>query len=209
MSPRDASEPGSAQYGRTAVHWFDVICPYCYVAQDRNRILRAHGVEVVEHALQIHPEIGPGGTPAGPRSGPAYEFLAREAEAAGLPLRWTDRIPYSRPALAAFEWLRTADPETGARFASAVFAAYFVDGLDIESEDLLVILAGEAGGDTDGLRAAMASGAAHDALTRSEALARRYDVEGTPTWIGGGRRISGLRPRQVFEDWVGTLTGPR
>lgn len=52
---------------------------------------------MVEHALQVHPEIGPGGTPAGPRSGMAYEFLAREAEAAGLPLRWTDRIPYSRP----------------------------------------------------------------------------------------------------------------
>ncbi|MCI2422534.1 nitroreductase family protein [Saccharopolyspora sp. K220] len=76
----------------TAEHWFDFICPFCYVAQDRNQVLREHGIHVVEHALQIHPEIGPGGTQVGPRSGPTYEFLAREAEAAGLPLRWTDRI---------------------------------------------------------------------------------------------------------------------
>jgi predicted DsbA family dithiol-disulfide isomerase len=160
---------------------------------------------VAEHALQIHPEIGPGGTPAGPRSGPAYEFLAREAEAAGLPLRWTDRIPYSRPALASFEWLRKTRPEAGERFAAAVFAAYFANGLDIESDDLLLTVAEEAGGDADGLRAALASSAADDMLTRSEVLAYEYGVDGTPAWIGGGHRVSGLRPRQWFEDWAATL----
>ena len=188
-------------------HWFDFICPYCYVAQDRNRILREHGVQLIEHPLQIHPEIGPGGTPVGPRSGPAYEFLAREAEAAGLPLRWTDRIPYSRPALVAFEWLRETQPETGDRFAAAVFSAYFADGLDIESGDLLVRLADEAGGDARELRAALGSAAANDALTRSEVLAYEHGVGSTPTWVAGGQRVSGLRPRQWFEDWAATLTG--
>ena len=33
--------------------------------------------------------------------------------------------------------VRAIHPEDGDRFASDVFAAYFVDGLDIESEDLL------------------------------------------------------------------------
>ena len=189
----------------TVEHWFDVICPYCYVAQDRNRILRERGIRVAEHALQIHPEIGPGGIPAGPRSGPAYEFLAREAEAAGLPLRWTDRIPYSRPALAAFEWLHKTNPEVGERFAAAVFAAYFADGLDIESLDPLVGRAERAGGDANALRAALASTEANDALTRSEVLAHQNAVVGTPTWIAGGQRISGLRPRQWFDDWAATL----
>jgi predicted DsbA family dithiol-disulfide isomerase len=199
-------EAGSPSRVVTVEHWFDVICPYCYVAQDRNRILRERGIRVVEHALQIHPEIGPGGTPVGPRSGPAYEFLAREAEAAGLPLRWTDRIPYSRPALAAFEWLGKTNPEAGERFAAAVFAAYFADGLDIESEDLLVRLTEQAGGDANGLRAALASAEANDALTRSETLAQQNGIASTPTWIAGGQRISGLRPRQWFEDWAATLT---
>ncbi|WP_433559588.1 DsbA family oxidoreductase [Pseudonocardia xinjiangensis] len=190
----------------TVEHWFDFICPYCYVAQDRNRILRDHGIHVVEHALQIHPEIGPGGTPAGPRSGPAYEFLAREAEVAGLPLRWTDRIPYSRPALFAFEWLRTTRPRSAERFAAAVFGAYFADGLDIESADLLVRLAEEAGWDADELRGALASAAANDALVASEARAHGYGIDGTPAWVAGGYPISGLRPRQWFEDWATALT---
>jgi predicted DsbA family dithiol-disulfide isomerase len=205
MSVVPAAVTGSPSRVVTVEHWFDFICPYCYLAQDRNRILHEHGIRVAEHALQIHPEIGPGGTPAGPRSGPAYEFLAREAEAAGLPLRWTDRIPYSRPALASFEWLRKTRPEAGERFAAAVFAAYFADGLDIESDDLLLTIAEKAGGDANGLRAALASSAADDMLTRSEVLAYEYGVDGTPTWVGGGHRVSGLRPRQWFEDWAATL----
>lgn len=192
--------------GLTVEHWFDFICPYCYVAQDRNRVLRRHGIHVVEHGLRIHPEIGPGGVPAGPRTGPAYEFLAREAEAAGLGLHWTERIPYSRPALAAFEWLSDADPEDGERFAEAVFSAYFADGRDIESADLLVTLADEAGGDAGGLRAALASAAMNDALNRSAALASENGVAATPTWVGGGQRISGLRPRAWFDDWAAALT---
>jgi predicted DsbA family dithiol-disulfide isomerase len=187
-------------------HWFDFICPFCYIAQDRNRILRGHGIQVSEHALQIHPEIGPGGALAGPRVGSVYEFLAREADAAGLPLRWTDRMPHSRPALAAFEWLNESSPEIAERFAAAVFAAYFAEGEDIESVDLLASLAKDAGGDDGALRAALSSTAANDALVRSELLAHDHGVESTPTWVADGRKTSGLQPRQWFEDWAGTLT---
>jgi predicted DsbA family dithiol-disulfide isomerase len=201
-----AAEARSLRPVVTIEHWFDFICPYCYLAQDRNRILRAHGIQVAEHALQIHPEIGPGGTFVGPRSGPSYEFLAREAEAAGLPLRWMDRIPYSRPALTGFEWLHNTQPEAAERFAEAVFTAYFADGLDIESDDLLVTLAEGIGGDANGLRAALASTAATDGLAASAVLARTFGVNSTPTWVAGGEKVSGLRPRQWFTDWATTLT---
>ena len=190
----------------TVDHWFDFICPYCYVAQDRNRALRERGLRVVEHALRVHPEIGPGGAVVGPRSGPAYEHLTREAEAAGLPLRWTDRIPYARPALAAAEWIRENLPEeVGERFRAAVFSAYFRDGLDIESADLLVEVAGQAGADAEAVRGALRSVAAGEALARSEARARRLGVTGTPAWVAATGAVSGLRPRQFFTDWARTV----
>jgi predicted DsbA family dithiol-disulfide isomerase len=191
----------------TVEHWFDFICPYCYLAQDRNRILRAHGIELVEHGLQIHPEIGPGGTTVGPRVGPTYDFLAQEAAAAGLPLHWTDRIGHSRPALAAFEWLRTADVEVADRFAEAVFTAYFAEGQDIESEELLATLAAEAGGDADQLLVGLAT-TANDLLVRSERRAAQYGVQSTPTWIADGKRLSGLQSREWFEQWAAALTAP-
>ena len=186
-------------------HWFDFVCPYCYVAQDRNRILRASGIEVVEHGLQIHPEIPPGGTPAGPRVGPSYDFLARQAGEAGLALNWSDRMPHTRPALAAFEWLNRTDPVVAERFATAVFTAYFADGLDIESVELLSTLAEAAGGDPAGLRAALADGSAFDLLTRSERRAAEYGVVSTPTWVVVGQVVSGLRPRRWFEDLTRVL----
>ncbi|MEV4314085.1 DsbA family protein, partial [Actinocrispum sp. NPDC049592] len=139
----------------TIEHWFDVICPFCYIAQDRNRILRAHGIRVVERALQIHPEIGPGGIPAGPRTGPTYDFLAHQAEAAGLPLNWSDRIPNSRPALAAYEWLAKTNPTTAHKFVTSVFTAYFANRQDIESLDLLLHLAARAGANPHPLHTAL------------------------------------------------------
>jgi DSBA-like thioredoxin domain len=54
---------------RPVLHWFDFICPFCYIAQDRNRILRDAGVAVVDLPMQIHPEIGAGGASSG--CGPA------------------------------------------------------------------------------------------------------------------------------------------
>lgn len=186
-------------------HWFDFVCPYCYIAQDRNRILRERGIEVVEHAIRIHPEIPPGGKPAGPRVGPTYEFLAREAEAAGLPLRWSSRMPNTRRALAAFEWLKNTRPKVARRFAESVFAAYFAQGQDIESVDLLAILAEAAGGDPARLRAALADGTAYAALDRSEREAKKYGVEGTPTWNVLGQSVSGLRPRVWFRDLTTVL----
>lgn len=36
-------------------HWFDFVCPFCYVAQDRNRLLREHGIEVVSRVSEEVP----------------------------------------------------------------------------------------------------------------------------------------------------------
>jgi 2-hydroxychromene-2-carboxylate isomerase len=105
------------------LHWFDFICPFCYVAQDRNRILRDAGVAVIDLPMQIHPEIGPGGVPAPPRTGPVYEQLAEAAREAGLDLDWPARIPCSRPALAAARRSAPTSPSRTRRSAPRSSAA--------------------------------------------------------------------------------------
>ncbi|QRP47775.1 DsbA family protein [Amycolatopsis sp. FDAARGOS 1241] len=190
----------------TVEHWFDFLCPFCYIAQDRNRILRERGVVVHEHPLQIHPEIGPGGSLVGTRVGPTYDFLGQQAEAAGLPLQWTDRIAYSLPALGAYATLSAEDTEVANRFAASVFNAYFGEGKDIESRDLLVALTEAAGGDPEVVRAAWESGEADQAVGRSAILAYENGVQGTPAWVGGGQSFSGLRKREFFENWADSLT---
>src|SRR3954465_5460244 len=69
-------EPGVTQVAGDeappVLHWYDFVCPFCYVGQHRTAILVRHGLRVTELPFQIHPEIPPGGMPAGPRNGSMY-----------------------------------------------------------------------------------------------------------------------------------------
>src|SRR3977135_337784 len=85
---------------------FDFICPFCYVSQDRDEILVASGFNVAELPFQAHPGIPPEGILMGPRRGPMYEELERQAKSAGLALKWPACLPNSRTALAASAWVR-------------------------------------------------------------------------------------------------------
>src|SRR5215467_4283866 len=91
---------------RAVLNCYDFLCPFCYVGQHRTAILVRHGLHVIELPFRAHPDIPPGGIPAEPRNGPMYAMLEREASEAGLPLHWPRRLPDTRRALAAAEWVR-------------------------------------------------------------------------------------------------------
>jgi predicted DsbA family dithiol-disulfide isomerase len=179
-------------------HWFDFICPFCYVGQDRTAILREAGSTVEELPFQIHPEIGPGGAAAPARQGPMYEMLAAEAERAGLPLRWSPRIPYSRPALLLAEAVRARHHPRHAEFVRRVFDAYFGRALDIEAADVLAHCLADAGIEDDELTAPAVLATAERSLAESRAAAEAAGVSGTPAWLIDGRLVVGLQPRDAF-----------
>jgi 2-hydroxychromene-2-carboxylate isomerase len=116
---------------RTVLHWYDFLCPFCYVGQNRTAMLVRHGLDVIELPFHVHPEIPPAGIPVDPRSGPMYTNLEREAKEAGLPLNWPLRLPDTRRALAAAEWVRQHQPESFLQFHKDLFAAHFVLGEDL------------------------------------------------------------------------------
>jgi predicted DsbA family dithiol-disulfide isomerase len=193
---------------RTVLHWYDFICPFCYVGQQRNAILARHGLRVIELPFQIHPEIPPGGMSAGPRNGPMYAMLEREARDAGVPLHWPRHLPNTRLALAVAEWIRLHQPRAFPRLHSAFFEAHFALGEDLEDPAVLDRHAKESGVDLAALHAALADGSAAGAVSAAEAIGRKYEVEGTPAWLVGHQLIVGLRPAAEFErlaKYVGPL----
>jgi predicted DsbA family dithiol-disulfide isomerase len=179
------------------VHWFDVICPFCYIAQDRNRILRSSGHALVELPLQIHPEIGPGGAAAPSRDGRMYSFLADQAREAGLELQWSSKIPYSANALAAAELVRTTVPEAHLAFTTAVFDAYFARAEDIEDPAVLA-QCGAAAGLEPSFRFPSAPDSVTALLAYGLAEAERLGVNSTPSWLVSGQVVAGLYPRAAF-----------
>src|SRR6266702_3477354 len=112
---------------RTVLHWFDFICPFCYLGQQRN---------------QIHPDIPPEGVEAGPRDGPMYQALEREAAQTGLSLNWPPRLPGTRTALAAAEWVRRRRPDASDEFNRALFAAHFELSEDLGDTAVIMRQAG-------------------------------------------------------------------
>jgi predicted DsbA family dithiol-disulfide isomerase len=184
---------------RTVLHWYDFMCPFCYVGQQRNAILRRHGLQVVELAFQVHPDIPPGGMSAGPRNGAMYTMLEREARKAGLPLHWPARLPNTRTALAAAEWARRYQPGGFAQLHKDLFEAHFVFGEDLGDPAVIDRHASESGIDVAALHAALADGSAASAITEAEMIGRTYGVQGTPDWLVGQRLIAGLLPAAEFE----------
>ena len=184
---------------RTVLHWYDFLCPFCYIGQHRTAILVRRGLHVVELPFQAHPDIPPGGIPAGPRNGPMYAMLEREAKEAGLPLHWPPRLPNTRRALAAAEWSRRHQPRAFPQFHKDLFDAHFVLGEDLEDPAVIDRHASESGIDLAPLHAALADDSAAAAVTEAEMIGRKYGVQRTPAWLLGERLIAGLRPAPEFE----------
>jgi predicted DsbA family dithiol-disulfide isomerase len=186
-------------FPRTVLNWYDFLCPFCYVGQHRTAVLVQYGLGVVELPFQAHPGIPPGGIAAGPRTGPMFAMLEREAREAGLALNWPPRLPDTRRALAAAEWTRRHHPSAFPQFHKDMFAAHFVLGEDLEDSDVIARHASGAGIDVAALHAALADGSAAVGVEEAEATGRKYGVEGTPAWLLEGRLILGLRPAAEFE----------
>ena len=184
---------------RTVLHWYDFICPFCYVGQQRNAILRRGGLQVVELAFQAHPDIPHGGIPAEPRNGPMYVSLEREAKEAGLALHWPARLPNTRTALAAAEWVRRYQPVSFAGFHKQLFEAQFVLGQDLEDRSVIDWHASSTGIDLTALHAALEDGSAEQFVNETETIGRKHGVQGTPAWFLRHRLITGLRSKAMFE----------
>jgi predicted DsbA family dithiol-disulfide isomerase len=194
---------------RTVLHWYDFLCPFCYVGQDRTAILVRHGLEVIELPFQAHPDIPPGGIAAGTRSGPMYTNLQREAKEAGLPLNWPPRLPDTRRALAAAEWVRRHQPDAFPQFQKDLFTAHFVDGQDLGSPVVIERHAIDRGIDVEAMRSALADGSALADVKEAETVGRQHGVHGTPAWLIAGHLISGLLPATEFERFAQAAMQPR
>ena len=180
-------------------HWFDFMCPYCYVAQHRNGILVRHGFEVVHLPYQVHPEIPIDGLKAGPRVGAMYTDLERAAAAAGLPLNWPARLSNTRRALSVAEWIRRTAPDQSDEFNRRMFAAYFVDGENLGDAAVIDRHVAAVDVDVDALGEALSDGTAKTWLAEAELAGSEAGVRATPSWLINGRLIAGLLPAAEFE----------
>jgi predicted DsbA family dithiol-disulfide isomerase len=103
-----------------------------------------------------------------------YLEIERTASALWLPLRWPPRLPNSRIALAATEWVRRQQPDAFAAVQARLFRAHFADGLNIG--DIETVLNCVAEGLSESVRL-------REALSSTEPF----------TWIEQGEEVASFR----------------
>lgn len=188
-----------ADEGPVALHWYDLTCPFCYLGQARTHLLQQRGLTVIELPFQAHSDIPPEGITVGPRQGPMYQQIERNAAALGLPLNWPPRLPNSGIALGAAEWVRRNQPDAFSAVQARLFRAHFADGLNIGDIETVLSSASEFVTDPDSLRAALTSGEARAYVLEGQQLGEDFGVRGTPSWRIAGQMISGYVAESEFE----------
>ena len=111
---------------------------------------------------------------------------------------WYNSVPAHEAAL----W---ADANAdGEAFRRAVYRAYFVDGLNIGSADVLAELASGLGFNADELRKALADKTYADKVQEQFEFARQVGVTGVPTYVAGRYSMVGAQPYDTFEKLIET-----
>ncbi len=101
--------------------------------------------------------------------------------------------------------LWAAEQGRGEPFHLAAFEAYFVEGKNLASREVLLSLAGSAGLPGQEASEVIEDRTFRDAVDEDWALARKLAITAVPTFVLDGRRLVGAQP---YEELVRFVTSP-
>lgn len=197
--------------------WSDVVCPFCYVGKRKfENALEQFGhqgeVQVEWKSFQLTPDFVPvpgesihaslakkkGVSEAeGRRMGDQMTLIAKEV---GLNYDFDKTIPANTFLAHQLIHFAAHQGQQGA-MKERLFAAYYLEGQDINTLDNLVKLAAEIGLDADAARQALAAGTYANEVRRDEYEAQQIGVRGVPFFVFDDKyAVSGAQPSEVFAE---------
>ncbi len=191
----------------------DTICPWCYIGKRRlERALARHPqprLSVVWRPFRLNPAMPATGMDreqylvskfgGAERARSVYDAVARAGRAEGIEFAF-QRIRRTPQTLHSHRLIRFA----GARglqdeAVEALFAGYFLDGLDIGEIEVLLTIGESIGLGEKKLRAYLVSEADAGAVGAEEAKAREFGVDAVPCYIVNGKFvIAGAQSPEAF-----------
>ena len=181
----------------------DPICPWCYIG--KTLLFAAlgerpdHPFKIEWHPFQLNPDMPQGGmdrrvyleTKFGGKEKAiaVYSQIAEAAEAAGLQIDFAaiQRTPNTLDAHRLIHWAGLEERQT--EIVHALFEAYFSDGRDIGSHDVLADIADSAGLDAAAIRRLLAGEADAEDIRSRDANARERGVTGVPTFVIANQHV--------------------
>lgn len=195
----------------------DIACPWCYVGKAcLDRALEArpdHPFALEWHPFQLNPELPREGVDRraymeakfGGKEGAVRVHLPLldRAAAAGVELN-LDRIirqPNTLDAHRLIHWAGLEGRQTP--MVAALFRAFWRDGRDLTSTEVLADIAAEAGLDRAMIRRLLDSDADRAEITARDAHSRARGVGSVPTFVIGSRYV--VQGAQPAETWLNII----
>jgi predicted DsbA family dithiol-disulfide isomerase len=193
---------------------FDLVCPWCFLGTRRLlRMLRARPEVLADlqwRPFLLNPDIAPEGVPrqdylvrkfgGEDRARRLHTAIADVGRAEGIHFRF-DRIRRIPCSLDAHRLVRFGQQHGLAEpLVDQLFEAYFLEGADIGSIDVLAGIAGAVGLDARAARMFLISRAESEAVHADNLRAHRLGINGVPCFVIDGRHaIAGAQEPEVLE----------
>ena len=204
----------------------DVACPWCAIGLKSLEAAMARVGEGLQVELHFQPfELNPQMAAEGEdttehlvrKYGMTAEQVAKNGEgirARGESLGFEFRMDRRRRMLNTFDahrllhWAGLSGQETQVALKHALLRAYFTEGGDVSSADVLVALAQEAGLDGVRAREVLASGEYADEVRAQERFYQEQGITAVPSVIFNDRHLlQGGQPVETFESALRQLSG--
>ena len=197
--------------------WSDVVCPFCYVGKRKfekalGEFAHRGDVQIEWKSFQLTPDFAPipgesihaslakkkGVSEAeGRRMGDQMTLIAKEV---GLDYDFDKTIPANTFLAHQLIHFGAHHGQQGA-MKERLFAAYYLEGQDINTVDNLVKLAAEIGLDAAEARQALEAGTYANEVRRDEYEAQQIGVRGVPFFVFEDKyAVSGAQPSEVFAE---------
>lgn len=194
----------------------DVSCPWCAIglkALERaiGRLGDEIAVDLHFQPFELNPRMAPEGQDADEHLKQKYgstpeqlaqtrEVIRARGEELGFAFNRRTRIYNTFDAHRLLHWAALHGPERERALKHALLRAYFTDGADVSSHDVLAALAGEAGLDVERAKQILAAGEYASEVREREHYYTDRGIHSVPAVILNERHlISGGQPVEVFE----------
>ena len=201
--------------------WSDVVCPWCYIGKHRFETALEHvaarrdigSIEVVYRPYQLDPTARAGQAQpvveayakkfGGPeRAAEIIDRVTSVAAADGIEFRM-DRALRANTLLAhRLLWFAETHGALGLQVAlkQRLLEAYFTDGLDVGSVDVLADCAADVGIDRDQAFAFLSGDGGHGEVIEALATAAANGITAVPTFVFNGEwALPGAQDVELFE----------
>jgi len=190
--------------------YFDFSSPYGYIASHRIDALAAkHGREAAWRPYLLgvaFKTTGQQPLSSIPVKGDyAMRDFLRSARFHGVPYRHPGRFPIASVApTRAFYWLSARDPRRAKDLARALYAAYFLEDIDISEADHTVAVAAKSGLAADEVRAGINDQATKDLTKAAVDRALAAGAFGSPYVVVDGEPFWGVDRFDQIDRWLAT-----